>query len=264
MEIEPAIRGYYDQGREHDRLTARQSLELIRTKVLLERFLPAAPARILDVGGGSGVYASWLAGRGYDVDLVDPMPLHVEQASAAGGFSARLGDARRLEQADDSCDATLLLGPLYHLTDRDDRVRALAEAARVTRPGGVVLGAAISRYASTFDGFFRDFVDRPGFVPLMTADLRTGQHRNPDGTSEYFTTAYFHDRDALAGEVVDAGLDLDGVLPIEGPFHWAPGIGERLADPAQLELILSVLTTIERDPAMTNASSHLLAVARVC
>jgi SAM-dependent methyltransferase len=263
MQIEPAIVGYYAGGHEHDRLTARPTLELIRTQVLLRRILPSAPSRVLDVGGANGVYASWLTGRGYEVELVDPMPLHVEQASAIGGFSARLGDARQLEEADNSYDATLLLGPLYHLTDRDDRVRALTEARRVTRPGGVVAGAAISRYASAFDGIFRGFIDRPGFAGMMTEDLRSGQHRNPGEVPEFFPTAYFHDRDALASEVIDAGLSLDDVVPVEGPFHWAPGISERLADPEQLELILGVLTAIEADPGMANATAHLLAVGRV-
>jgi SAM-dependent methyltransferase len=263
MEIEPAIVGYYARGLEHDRLTARQTLERVRTQVLLKRFLPAAPSRVLDVGGASGVYASWLVEQGYDVHLVDPLELHVQQAAAIGGFSVALGDARHLDQSDNSYDATLLLGPLYHLTDRSERVRAWSEARRVTRPGGVVLGAAISRYASTFDGVFRGFIDRPGFTALMLEDLHSGQHRNPGTVPEFFTTAFFHTRDDLAGEVDDAGLTLDGVLPIEGPFPWAPGIGDRLADPEQLELILKLLTTIEADPWMTNATSHMLAVGRV-
>jgi SAM-dependent methyltransferase len=263
MEIETTIVDYYARGLEHDRLTARPTLERIRTQVLLKRYLPAAPSRVLDVGGASGVYASWLAEQGYDVHLVDPLELHVQQAAAVGGFSAARGDARHLDQNDNSYDATLLLGPLYHLTDRSERVQAFSEARRVTRPGGVVLGAAISRYASTFDGLLRGFIDRPGFTSLLLEDLRSGQHRNPGNVPEFFTTAFFHTRDDLAGEVVDAGLTLGGVLPIEGPFHWAPDIGERLADPGQLELILEIMTTIEADPAMTNATSHLFAVGRV-
>jgi SAM-dependent methyltransferase len=162
--------------------------------VLLERFLPGPPARVLDVGGASGVYASWLSGRGYQVHLIDPVPLHRERAMADGRFSVAPGDARGLAEDDGSYDAVLLLGPLYHLTGRTDRIRALAEARRVTRPGGIVAAAVISRYASTFDGFFRGFVDKPGFPAMMTEDLKTGQHRNPGSEPELFTTAYFHDR----------------------------------------------------------------------
>src|SRR5580698_1083301 len=208
MEIDAEILAHYAEGREHDRLTSGLSLELLRTQVLLERFLPAPPARVLDVGGASGVYASWLSRHGYQVRLIDPVPLHLEQARADGRFSVAAGDARSLAEEDGSYDAVLLLGPLYHLTERADRIRALAEARRVTRPGGIVAAAVISRYASTLDGFFRGFIDKPGFTALMTGDLRTGQHRNPDSDPGLFTTAYFHDRAGIASEVTDSGLNL--------------------------------------------------------
>jgi SAM-dependent methyltransferase len=231
MEIEREILGYYDQGLEHARLTAQPSLELIRTQVLLQRFLPAAPARVLDVGGGSGVYASWLNGLGYDVTLIDPVPLHLDQARALG-VRATLGDARRLDEADDSFDAVLLLGPLYHLVDRADRIRALTEASRVVRPGGLVIAAAISRYASLLEGFYRNLIDQPGFTELMREDLRSGRHQNPSNHPQRFTTAYFHTLDELITELTDAGLTTAAVLPVEGMLNWAPGLTDRLADPS--------------------------------
>ena len=263
MTIEPEILEYYAQNREGERLTAGPPvLELLRTQLLLRRYLPAPPARVVEVGGATGVYASWLAGLGYDVDLIDPVPLHIEQASAVGGFRAELGDARQLPKPENTYDAVLLLGPLYHLTDRADRVLAFTEAARVVRPGGLVVGAAISRYASTLEGYYRSLLDLPDFTPIMRQDLATGQHRNSTGAGPYFTTAFFHTPDELTGEVLDAGLTLEAVLPIEGPLNWAPGIRERLADPVQRQLVFDILAQIEQDPAMTAATSHLLAVAR--
>jgi 2-polyprenyl-3-methyl-5-hydroxy-6-metoxy-1,4-benzoquinol methylase len=102
VEIDAEILAHYAEGREHGRLTSGLSLELLRTRVLLERFLPAPPARVLDVGGGSGVYASWLSSRGYQVHLIDPVPLHLEQARADGRFSVAPGDARSLPGEDGS------------------------------------------------------------------------------------------------------------------------------------------------------------------
>ncbi|MEV4333334.1 class I SAM-dependent methyltransferase [Streptomyces sp. NPDC049597] len=67
---------------------------------------------------------------------------------AATGASAELGDARALTAAGSTYDVVLLLGPLYHLLDREDRLKALAEAGRVVRPGGLVAAATIGRYAS--------------------------------------------------------------------------------------------------------------------
>jgi SAM-dependent methyltransferase len=84
--IDPAIESHYGTGYERSRLFrgGRPSLEYVRSMELLERLLPAPPARVLDVGGGPGAYAAPLARRGYRVHLVDPVPLHVEQARRPG------------------------------------------------------------------------------------------------------------------------------------------------------------------------------------
>lgn len=152
MELDPEIRDYYNRGEEADRLAGgfpAGPLERARTEEILQRYLPEPPSDILDVGGGPGVYAAWLADLGYRVHLVEPVPLHVEQAKAAhDDVTAELGDARALSQPDASVDVVLLLGPLYHLVERGDRILALEEAARVLRPGGLLFAAAISRFAA--------------------------------------------------------------------------------------------------------------------
>ncbi|MGH3488308.1 MAG: class I SAM-dependent methyltransferase, partial [Actinopolymorphaceae bacterium] len=142
----PEMFRYYADSGEAGRLSSGAGeLEQVRTQDLLVRHLPAAPATVLDVGGAAGVHALWLAKRDYEVHLVDPVPGHVEQAQAASIAqpthplaSATTGDARALRRPDASVDAVLLLGPLYHLTERADRLRALEEVHRVLRPGGVV------------------------------------------------------------------------------------------------------------------------------
>jgi SAM-dependent methyltransferase len=131
-----AMSQHYGTGYERERLTEGSSrIEYARTKELLRRFLPPAPATVLDVGGGPGAYAAWLVDEGYQVQLVDALPLHVEQAAAAArgrdpSFTASLGDARSLTQDDSSCDAVLMLGPLYHITERT------SESVRCPRPSG--------------------------------------------------------------------------------------------------------------------------------
>ena len=266
--LDPEIAGHYAEVPERDRL-GPFSLERVRTWELLVRHLPPAPAVVLDVGGAAGVYALPLAARGYQVHLVDPVAVHLEQALHASGeqpqsplAGATVGDARRLEWPDDAAAAVLLLGPLYHLTDRADRVRALAEARRVLRPGGVLAAAAISRFASTCDGLLRGSLDDPAFEAIAERDLRDGQHRNPTGRPEWFTTAYFHLPGELAGEVAEAGLRLQALLAIEGPAWMLPDIEQRLADPARRETVLRAIRRVETEPSLLGASSHLLAVAR--
>jgi SAM-dependent methyltransferase len=259
------IQRFYAAGLEGGRLRAGSGVvELARTQDILERHLPGPPARILDVGGGTGVYARWLAGRGYEVHLVDLSPRHIEEARAHAGpalASARVGDARRLEDADASADAVALLGPLYHLTERDDRIQTLAEARRVLRPGGVVVAAAISRYASLLDGMFRGLIDDPAFLPILERDLREGQHRNPTSRLDYFTTAYFHPPAGLSEEARDAGLDVDAVLAVEGPVWLMPDLEERWRDERRRAQLLDLLRRVEAEPAALAMSAHLLLVA---
>jgi hypothetical protein len=111
--VDAEILAYYACGLERDRLASgRQRIEFPRIWDLLERCLPAAPATVVDVGGGAGIYAIPLASAGYEVHLVDPVPLHVEQAAAAARQAGRqagtplasisAGDARDLPIADDS------------------------------------------------------------------------------------------------------------------------------------------------------------------
>lgn len=259
------ILGHYETGLERSRLqVGRSRIELARTKELLERFLPSPPARVLDVGGGPGIYAAWLAGNGYAVHLIDPVQLHVEQAAEFAAesdhpFTAALGDARDLEEPDTSYDVVLLLGPLYHLVNRDERLAALAEARRVARPGGMVAAVAISRFASLLDGLRSGYLGSSTFDSIVERDLRDGQHRNPGGEMEFFTTAYFHRPEELEDEVRESQLELEAVFGIEGP-GWL--LWELWDDPRGRENILRVARDVEREPTLLGASSHLLAVSR--
>lgn len=262
------MRAYYERGGEDARLREEGGLlEFLRTQEIVRRHLPPAPVRVLDVGGASGVHAAWLAADGHRVHLVDPVELHVEQARAAAAaqsetpFTAATGDARALEEPAESVDAVLLLGPLYHLTERAERVAALAEARRVLRPGGVIFAAAISRFASLFDGLHRGFLLDAEFRAAMQRTLRDGQHRNPTERPGWFTTAYFHHPDELRSEVSDAGLELVELVAIEGPA-WLIDGGRSLEDPEWRAIVLEACRAVEAEHTLLGSGGHLMAVAR--
>jgi SAM-dependent methyltransferase len=262
--MDPDVVAHYSLGVETDRLAGGSSrIEFARTKELLQRFLPEPPARIVDVGGGPGWYASWLAGRGHDVHLIDPVPLHVEQAAqrASEGprFSVDLGDARELRDTDGSADVVLLLGPLYHLPEREDRLMALREARRVARLDGLVVIATISRFAGLLDGMRSGQLGNPDLRSMGERDLASGRHTNTTGRPEYFTTAYFHHPNEIAGEVLEAGLVLEGTLGVEGP-GWL--IWERWDDESYRESILIAARQLEQEPTAMGVSGHLLTFAR--
>jgi ubiquinone/menaquinone biosynthesis C-methylase UbiE len=268
MVIDPAIEAHYGTGYEGSRLFpgGQPSLEYVRSMELLERLLPAPPARVLDVGGGPGTYAAPLARRGYRVHLVDPVPLHVDQARQASGadpaarFTAALGDARELAGPDASQDAVLLFGPLYHLTEAGQRWQALVQARRVLAPGGRLLAMAVSRFASLLDGLYADWLDDPVFGPIVDQDLADGQHRNPDpaGRPQFFTTAYFHTPDGLAGEIGQAGFTGVTVYGVEGP-GWP--LRHQWTNPRRREHILFAARSAETQPSLIGFSHHLIATA---
>jgi SAM-dependent methyltransferase len=259
VELDPLIQTFYrDRYVEDDRLLRRGHgrLEFLRTQELLRRWLPPS-AVVLDVGGATGVHARWLAADGHQVTLVDPVAEHVEKAAAIGTFSAEVGDARALRQPDASVDVTLLLGPLYHLVEASDRATALSEAARVTRPGGLVIAAAINRYGGLIECGSNGSLT-PENLHQFTDAFASGRI---DGSSG-FTVAYFHHADELASELTTAGLTDVEVLGVEGPagnvLQNAP------ADTIDTLLPSAVLLArqVESDPNLQAASFHFLARGR--
>ncbi|MFJ4434762.1 class I SAM-dependent methyltransferase [Streptomyces sp. NPDC088923] len=263
LELAPSVMRFYGETVNEDarlRDTADGRMELVRTQELLRRFLPDAPARVLDVGGATGIHAEWLIKDGYEVTVVDPVPRHVEQASAV--CHAVVGDARSLPEPDDTFDAVQLLGPLYHLPAEEDRRKALAEACRVVKPGGLIAAAAINRYASLFEHVTYAHLHTDRMRASVSKILATAVHDGARG----FTLAYFHRAEGLAAELSGAGLTDVQVFGIEGPA-WAlvkaaeqqPGSG-----PTD-DLIASALEAArmaEPYPELLAASSHLLAVGR--
>ncbi|HEY9842990.1 MAG TPA: class I SAM-dependent methyltransferase [Candidatus Obscuribacterales bacterium] len=252
---------HYAAGDEDRRLESPKGrLEFARTCHLLSRSLASAPGRIADIGGGPGAYAEWLAQQGYEVCLVDPVQKHVDQAAARlaahAGCSALTGDARELTFADQSMDAVLLMGPLYHLLSPVDRQQALKEALRVLKPGGILFATAISRFSYLLDGLWKRHFDDPAFVESVQTELENGHHFNPPGQS-YFTAAFFHRPEELQAEARAAGFVQTEVVGIEGPAWLMPNLAEVQARDFAWPL-LEILEKIEREPEMMGISTHLL------
>jgi SAM-dependent methyltransferase len=267
--LDPDVRAYYDQAPEESRLeTGPFRLEEVRSRELILRHAPESPAIVLDVGGAAGAYAFWLAERGYDVRLVDAVPRLVELARARNEHaphrlaSCTVSDARALSASNDSADMVLLLGPLYHLVQPEDRQQALSEAARVLRPGGVLIAAGISRWASALDGLSREILRDHDFARIVERDLLDGRHQNPTKRLDYFTTAYFHRPEDLRREVTDAGLDVEALYGVEGPGWILGDFTERWNDPERREILLDVARKLESEPSILGVSAHLIVVGR--
>lgn len=265
-----AIAAHYKSGYEAHRLQQGPGqLERERVRELLSRFVPSPPATVLDVGGGPGGHACWLATQGHNVHLIDICPQHVELARQASTrrpdtplVSANVGDARALPWSTATADALILFGPLYHLTLRADRIQALREAHRVLRPGAILFAAAISRFASALDGLSRGFLKDPQFAEIVWRDLTDGQHRNPTDRPEYFMETFFHHPDELRAEVTEAGFAAPSIYGVEGPGWLLSDFDAWWEQNEYRDRLLRLARTLEAETSLLAASAHLVAVAR--
>lgn len=259
------ITAYYHLDREHDRLSRGLGLvEFARTLDILGRVLPAPPTTLLDIGGGTGSYARELLRLGHRVHFLDAMPRHVERVQTDPSLSAlesvTLGDARALPYAAESADAALLLGPLYHLQMAEDRATVLAEAARVVRPGGVIVAAAIPR-AGAICGDFKHGLDEEGYSRAIRERAYTsGVYLNPEHRPGFFTTAYFHHPAELESELKAAGLRNVTLYAVEGPTNLLADPALELSDSRRRDGLMTALRLIECDPALLGVSAHILGV----
>ena len=261
-----ALHAYYELGMERDRLDRGVGLlEFARTIEIIARWLPPPPAVIADIGGGPGRYTTWLAELGYRVQHRDIVPLHVEQTAAATAryrdVTTAVGDARDLDLDDASVDAVLLLGPLYHLPDRKDRVRALGEARRVVRSGGPVLIAAISRWAGRIHGVLADRLYQrfPDIIAELDHEERTGELR-PLFPGSF--NGFAHRPAQLRAEIRSSGLELLDLVGVEGPGALLQDLPLRLDDPTDATVVMDTARALERVPELLGLGPHLLATAR--
>ena len=256
-----SILDFYESYNEKNRLASGiGKLEYLRTWELLERYLPSAPASILDIGGATGVYAFPLSERGYTVNLIDIVPSHIQQAkdlSHSNGITLERieeGDARSLSLSDNSVDAVLMLGPLYHLPNHEERLKAINEAFRVLRPNGVLFAAGISRFASTLDNLRYDHVDKPEFVSSVHKAVSEGKRSHP--------SAYAHKPEELRMEVEASGFEIEALVAVEGTSWLIPNLSAKLQDASLTKRILAVLRELEDEPSLLGSSHHFMVIGK--
>ncbi|PST83438.1 SAM-dependent methyltransferase [Pedobacter yulinensis] len=266
--IDPAIEEFYSGGSEEARLQLGLGpLELERNKELIGRFLPEGGGAIADVGGGPGVYAAWLANLGHEVTLIDPVTRHVAAARNKAAkmrrpFRALEAEARNLPLADRSMDLVVLHGPLYHLQERADRLKALLEARRVLKPQGVVLAFAINHSASTVVGLLNGMIHQPGFRDMCLAELQTGLHEPLGNTPGMLPKAFFHRPEELKAELEEAGFSAPALFAVEGMIWLDSKYFETRGDQQKKEAMFGLLRATETNEALLAWSPHMMGVGR--
>jgi SAM-dependent methyltransferase len=265
MDFDERVKARYELGDEDARLwkPGIGTLVRLRTWSILERALPAR-GEVLDVGGGPGTHAAHLAGLGHRVRLIDPIARHLDRARERSlaqpdaRFEVEQGVAQHLAAADASADAVLLLGPLYHLIDREQRLAALREAHRVLRPGGVLAAEVITRYGWLLDASVKGRLADPDVWPDIEHSVATGLSQiDPANLRPGAFFAYFHRPHELREELIEAGFAAPTLHGVEG-FGWLLGdLEQRLSDPGPL---LRALQLCETEPSMLGVSAHVIGV----
>jgi ubiquinone/menaquinone biosynthesis C-methylase UbiE len=238
--------------------SVRGWLGLARLRTDLMTLLPTAPAVVGDVGGGNGVHARWLMARGYHVRLVDLSEVQVA-AAAVQGLDATVADARLLPWADASVDAVLLLGPLYHLMQRSDRVAALRECHRVLKPGGMICAEGLSRTAIFVRLLSNESIGVAAAATAVTEIVAQGRMRTATEELAWTKTAYFHQPDELSNELATAGFEDIRTRALEGPLGQLPQTRVITSSTRAAE-ILRCVTLTAGDPEMVVGSPHFIAV----
>jgi SAM-dependent methyltransferase len=258
METDRRVLRHYELGIEAERLWRRGVGELVRLRTwdIFGRLLPPE-GRIADVGGGPGTHANHLVDRGYEVVLVDPVPRLLALAEQTTGGRARcvLGDARHLDFDDESFDAVLLMGPLYHLPDPRDRLAALFEAARILRPGGRLISEVITRHLWLLDATVKGTIDDADVRSRIAVNLERGLSTDPDHLLDGGFWAYLHRVDEVGEEVEAAGFVDPELIGVEGHAWLLADLEALLEEPTPL---LDVLRLIEREPSMLGVSAHII------
>lgn len=256
---------YYQGCNEDDRMK-NNPLEYIRCKEIIERYLTNSTMSILDIGGATGAFSFWLAQYGHKVSLIDFTPKHIEIARLRQEeldinlVSILVGDARLLPYEDNSFDMVLLMGPLYHLVDREDRIKAIHEAYRVLKPNGVIICEVISRFASLIDGFNYDLVKDNDFISIMNKDIQTGFHEDTSQGKKYFTNAYFHHASELPQELKDSGFYFKELIAVTSFGSFIHDIDSKIEDEQYRDLLLTTIRLVEKDETIIGISSHYMGI----
>lgn len=265
----------YNAGIERNRLRTDIGLiEFERTKELLLENLPKPPAVIYDIGGGYGEYAWWLASIGYDVHLFDISEKNIEMSSELSKeypecslTAAEVCDARSIDRPDQSADAILLMGPLYHIVEKSERISCLHECNRLLKSSGVLFTAAITPYATllwatTVFGEKNRLLEEDSFMGMVARELSDGEHIKPDhGSYNGIGSSHFHRANELRAELSCGGFDHTRIHGVVGAAWLAPDIDGLWRNPSAKAALMRTVRMMDEHEDIIGLSTHLLGIS---
>ena len=278
--IDAAVLAGYNAGIEKNRLrTGIGRIEFERTKEILLERLPEPPAVIYDIGGAYGEYSWWLASLGYEVYLFDLSETNIrmseELAAEYPGVrlkSAITCDARSIPRPDKSADAILLMGPLYSITEYEERILAIKESYRLLRDVGMLFSAALTPYSVLLarlavyrasDAKKRAELDDPAVISMIERALMDGCYINPERkNASGLGSSHLHTSKVLREELACGGFDTLSVHGIMGGAWLVPNIDELFDNDETKKVLMKTVRMLDKHEEIIGLSGHLLAVSR--
>ncbi|MEK4627701.1 MAG: class I SAM-dependent methyltransferase [Solibacillus sp.] len=259
---------YYEQFDEWGRLD-REPLEFHVNWHYIKKYLPVK-GRILDNGAGPGKYSMALAKEGFRVTLTDLTPKLVEVAEAKAielklenQFSEFIvADARKLEQIEDEqFDATLMLGPMYHLQQEVDRIIALKELNRVTKKDGIVFVAFMPRTKHIFNSLINPENWRPNDSMIEIEQFSKSGCFNHSEVNR-FTGAYYFDIDEIQPLMESQGFQCIQLIGSNIATSMTKESWNYWKLKGEEQKVLDLIIKKAADPYLLGMSSHLLYIGR--
>jgi Methylase involved in ubiquinone/menaquinone biosynthesis len=255
---------FYTTASEETRLDKGMGIfEFERIKSLIERHILSSSLTIIDVGGGTGKYSEWLAKKGHQVHLVEPVSKHIKIAQKRSHklknkFSVHIGESRKLEFPNNFADIVILHGPLYHLQEKEDRILTICEAKRVLKNGGIVLGFAINYTASTLAGLLNGLIHKTSFFQMCKEELTIGKHNPPDDFPWILAEAYYHKPKELKEEFINQGLSYLNTYAVEGMAWLDKDFFANLQHTEKRKTLLELIHITENDSYLLPFSPHMM------
>lgn len=266
--ISKELEDFYNKASEETRLEKGMGIfEFERIKALIEKQISAPNSTIIDVGGGTGKYAEWLAKSGHKVHLIEPVLKHIKLAEKRAKklkkpFSVAIGEAKKLPFKDNFADLVILHGPLYHLQKREDRITAIVEAKRVLKKGGIILGFAINATASTVVGLMNGMIHANSFFDMCKEELTTGVHNAPKDFPFLLADAYYHKPQALKAEFSEQNLSIINLFAVEGMIWLDNEYFANMLDKKKSKTLKALQNLTENDEYLLPFSPHMMISAR--
>ena len=250
---------HYNKFCEDKRLTRKHGqVEYITSMKYIHKYLEQMPknAKILDIGAGTGRYSIALAEEGYDVTAVELVKYNLGILKLKSDkVKAYQGTALKLKRFEDNTfDLTLVFGPMYHLYTFEDKVKALSEAKRVTKPGGIILVAYIMNEYSILTHGFKDNCMKES---IASGKVDDAFHviAEPEDLYDYVRL------EDIAAYNEAAGLERIQIIAADGPANYMRQTLNAMDDETYELFLQYHLSTCER-PELLGASAHTLDILR--